>query len=55
MEDNIADALKMAAAVLTFVVALTISISSFGRARKTVQSVAEMKDRENDFIYVTPR
>ena len=52
MEDNVSDALKMAAAVLMFVVALTISISSFSNARRTVQTVIELRDREYDYTYV---
>ena len=35
MEDNVADALKMAVAVLVFIVALGTSISSFTQARIT--------------------
>ena len=52
MEDNIADALKMAASVLMFIVALSISISSFGHARKTAQTIIELRDREYDYTYV---
>ena len=52
MEDNVADALKMAAAVLVFVVALTIAISSFSEARMTAQTILDYSDREYDYTYV---
>ena len=52
MEDNIANALKMAAAVLMFIVALSISISSFGHVRKTAQTIIELNDREYNYTYV---
>lgn len=50
--ENATDALKMAAAVLIFVVALSISINAFGQARKTSQAIVEMRDREYDYTYV---
>ena len=46
--ENIADALKMAAEVLIFVLALSISISAFGQARQTSQILLEYND---DRIY----
>lgn len=52
MEDNVADALKMAAAVLVFVVALTLAISSFSEARMTAQTILDYSDREYDYTYV---
>ena len=45
MEDNVADALKMAADVLLFVVALTISISSFTQAQDTLGTI-NLNDQE---------
>lgn len=50
--ENIADALKMAAAVLIFVLALSISINAFGQARQTAQIILDAKDREYDYTYV---
>lgn len=52
MEESIADALKMAAAVLIFVVALSISINALGEARQTAQIVLDSQDREYDYTYV---
>ena len=52
MEDNVADALKMAADVLLFVVALTISISSFTQARITADTIFESTDPEYVQSYV---
>ena len=52
MEDNVADALKMAAAVLIFVVALTLSISSFTEARITADTIFESMDDEYVQSYV---
>lgn len=39
MDENVSDALKMAAAILIFVSALTITIMSFSKARKAATSV----------------
>ncbi len=50
--ENAADALKMAAAFLIFVVALSISINAFGEARKTSQIILDNRDREYDYTYV---
>ena len=47
--ENAAEALKMAAAILVFVVALGISISSFSEARQTSDILVTYNDRE----YVT--
>lgn len=44
--ENMADALKMAADVLVFIIALGISISSFSQARQTAQIMVEYNDRE---------
>lgn len=44
--ENAADALKMAAAVLVFVMALGIGISSFSQARYTAQVLIGYADRE---------
>ncbi len=50
--ENVAEALKMAAGVLVFVVALTISINSFGQARRTAEFIVNNQDRQYDQIYV---
>lgn len=50
--ENATDALHMAAAVLIFVLALSISINAFGEVRKTAQSIIQYKDREYDYTYV---
>lgn len=51
--ENIADALKMAVAVLIFVIALGISISSFSQAKQTAQTLLDYTDREYDMLYVS--
>lgn len=50
--ENAADALQMAAAVLIFVLALTIAINSFGQAREVAQVVLDYNDREYESTYV---
>lgn len=50
--ENAADALQMAAAVLVFVLALSISINAFGEARQTAQTILDMRDREYDYEYI---
>ena len=49
--ENAADALKMAASVLIFVVAISIAILSFGQARKTADILLDYRDRETDYVY----
>ena len=48
--ENAADALKMAAAVLMFVLALSVSIVSFGQARQASDVILNYKDRETVYI-----
>jgi hypothetical protein len=50
--ENAADALQMAAFVLIFVLALTISINAFGEARQAAQIILDYQDREYDYTYV---
>lgn len=50
--ENASEALLMAFAVLIFVLALSLGISSFSLARQTTQSIVEMTDREFDYTYV---
>ena len=52
--ENAAEALKIAFAVMMFVLALTVSISSFSSASTTVTSLINMTDRENEYTYVEP-
>lgn len=50
--ENAADALKMAAAVLIFVLALSISINAFSEVRQVSQIILEYNDREYEYTYV---
>ena len=50
--ENATDALHMAAAVLIFVVALTISINAFSEARMTTTTILDRQDREYSYTYV---
>lgn len=50
--ENAIDALKMAAAVLVFVLALSLSIGAFSEARITSQTILDYNDREYDYTYV---
>lgn len=48
--ENAAEALKMAGAVLLFMIALTVSIVAFGQARQTADTVMINMDRETAYI-----
>lgn len=50
MEENVADALKMAGSVLLFVMALSICIMSFGQAKNALDTILAMEDRETVYI-----
>ena len=50
--ENAADALKMAAAVLAFVLALGISMSSFSEVREVSQVILNYKDKEYNYTYI---
>lgn len=50
--ENAAEALKMVAAVLIFVLALSISINSFSEVRQTSQTILNYRDREYETTYV---
>ena len=50
--ENAAEALKMAADVLIFMMALAISINAFGSVKSTAQIILDYKDREYDYSYV---
>lgn len=49
--ENAADALKLGASILIFVLALTISINAFTEARQTSQLILDYNDREYDLSY----
>lgn len=48
--ENAADALKMAGAVLIFVLALSIILLAFGQAREASDTILDYKDRETEYI-----
>ena len=50
--ENAADALKMAAAVLIFVMAISITINSFTETRVAATTILNNKDKEYDYSYV---
>ena len=50
--ENAAEALEMAAAFLMFIIALTISINTFGELRVTSRTLVENLDREYEYSYV---
>lgn len=52
--ENAVEALKIAFAVMMFVLALTLSISSFSQARLAIDAIISMRDRENEYTYVEP-
>lgn len=52
--ENAVEALKIAFAVIMFVIALTLSISSFSQANMSVQTITTLRDRESNYTYVVP-
>ena len=50
--ENAAEALKIAAWVLIFVVALSMCINSFSQARQTMDTILEYNDKEYSYTYV---
>ncbi|MCI8641569.1 MAG: hypothetical protein HFJ59_06875 [Clostridia bacterium] len=48
--ENAAEALKMAGAVLIFVLAISIIIFAFGQVRETSDTILNYKDRETEYI-----
>ena len=48
--ENAVDALKMAGAVLLFVLAISVAIVSFGQAREAADTILDYKDRETVYI-----
>lgn len=49
--ENAVEALKIAAGVLLFVLALTVSISCFSQANRAVTSIVNMRDRDTQILY----
>lgn len=52
--ENAVEALKIAFAMLMFVMALSLGISSISKANSTVEAITKLNDRETDYSYVTP-
>jgi len=52
--ENAVEALKIAFAVMMFVLALSLSISSFSQANSTIDAIISMRDRETEYTYVEP-
>lgn len=48
--ENAADALKMAGAVMLFVLALSIIIFAFGQARESADIILDYRDRETSYV-----
>lgn len=48
--ENAAEALKMAGAVMIFVLAISITILSFGQVRETADIILDYRDRETEYI-----
>lgn len=52
--ENAVEALKIAFAMMMFVLALTLCISSFSSANTAATSIIKMTDREAEYTYVEP-
>lgn len=52
--ENAVEALKIAFAVMMFVAALSLSISSLSQANAAVTSIISLNDRETEYTYVEP-
>ena len=52
--ENVVEALKMAFGYMMFVLALTLTISSFSLAREATDAVITIKDRETQYTYIEP-
>ena len=50
--ENITEALKMAFAIMMFILALALSISCFSQARETTDFIITMRDREVEYSYI---
>lgn len=52
--ENAVEALKIAFAVMMFIMALSLSISSLSQANTAVTSIINFNDRETNYTYVEP-
>ena len=52
--ENAVEALKIAGAVLMFILALSLSISCLSSANSSVLNIASMYSREREYRYVKP-
>lgn len=52
--ENAVEALKMVFAVMMFVAALSLSVSSLSKANRAVTSIISLNDRETEYNYVEP-
>lgn len=52
--ENAVEALKMAFSVMMFVLALTLSVSSFSKANSAVTAITNLRDRETQYTYIEP-
>lgn len=52
--ENAVEALKIAFAILMFVMALSLGISSISKANAAVEAIIYLNDRETEYSYVTP-
>lgn len=52
--ENVVEALKIAFGYMMFVLALSLSISSFSQAREAIDAVITIKDRETQYTYIEP-
>ena len=52
--ENAVEALKIAGAVLMFVLALTLSISSLSQANQSVSEIVNNYDKEAQYEYIKP-
>lgn len=50
--ENVTEALKIVFGIIMFVLALSLSISSFSQAREAIDNVIMIKDREQEYTYV---
>ena len=52
--ENVAEALKIAFAIMMFIMALSLSISSISQANSAVTAIIGYNDRETNYSYVEP-
>lgn len=52
--ENAVEALKIAFAMLMFVMALSLGISTISKANAAVEAITNLNDRETEYSYITP-